>query len=109
MTRRVLAGIWLVVFGFVVGGLPVVDALLGHAPSVAAHWENSGDRDCPPQHDATACQLCQVHAAARRSAGAPLVVPVAVAFSVPVPETILLAAIDSDQRGIPDPRGPPVG
>jgi hypothetical protein len=108
-TRRVVAALWLAVFGFVVGGIPVADAMVGHAQRVAAHWEDSGDRDCPPQHDASACQLCQVHASARRSETAPLVVPVAVAFSVSLPETILLAAIDADQGGIPDPRGPPVG
>lgn len=104
-----MAGLWLGVFGFVVGGLPVADAMVGHATSVAAHWEDSGDRDCPPQHDLTGCQLCQVHASARRTEGAPLIVPVAVELTAALPESILLAAIDADQGGIPAPRGPPVG
>jgi hypothetical protein len=109
MAPRVLAGLWLGVFGFVVGALPVADAMLGHAQGVTAHWEDSGDRDCPPQHDPAVCQLCQVHASARRSEGPPLVAPVAVAFRVSLPEAILLAEIDASQVGIPVPRGPPVG
>jgi hypothetical protein len=56
---RVVTGLWLATYLLVVGAVPVVDARDGHGV-VVSHWEDANDTSCPPQHDASACQLCQL-------------------------------------------------
>lgn len=56
---RVVTGLWMALYLLVVGVVPVIDARDGHG-DVVAHWEDANDTSCPPQHDASACQLCQL-------------------------------------------------
>lgn len=100
---------WLAVFGVATIGLPVADALAGHASDVVAHWEDADDRDCPPQHDVSACQVCQANGAARRC-DAQGVGPVpATGLRTQAPESALLGDTRSVRRGSPTTRGPPLG
>ena len=57
---RVLTGLWVVLYLLMVAGAPVVDAAVGHAGQVVAHWEDSEGGDCPASHGAEDCQICQV-------------------------------------------------
>lgn len=106
---RVVAGLWLSVFAFVTGAIPIVDALLGHGANVEAHWEDPGDRTCPPQHDASACQLSQVLTSGRKSDGAALGAPIEVAFRVDLPESVSMARLATPAGLTASPRGPPLG
>lgn len=57
---RLLAGLWVVVHLLVVAAVPVADAFAGHADEIVAHWEDAEQSDCPAEHAAGDCQLCQL-------------------------------------------------
>lgn len=104
---RLVIGLWLGLYGLVAALAPVVDARVGHG-AVVAHWEDASDTSCPPQHDASACQLCQLLGGpGRASAGRALA-------SVPASDESLPAAADRARApaavavGVPSSRAPPV-
>jgi len=104
---RALIGAWLAVHGFVIAAAPIADSMAVHAESVVAHWEDAQDTSCPPQHDASACQLCQVVSATFAEGIWDRVASVGlVRVAEPVPGDVGLEA-SSAQRGAPRSRGPP--
>jgi hypothetical protein len=107
--RRLVAGLWLAAFALFTAGLPILDAAVGHATDVVAHWEDAGDRDCPPQHDPSTCQLCQSHSVARRTEGATVAIAAAELRGAARPATGVLRGRSDAQRGVPTTRGPPLG
>lgn len=105
---RVLIGAFLAVHGFVIAVAPIADAMAGHADGVVAHWEDAQDTSCPPQHDQSACQLCQVVSASFGGASSERVGPARLARAeAPLPRDAGLGAYPSALRGSPHPRGPP--
>lgn len=74
---RALAGVWVLLHLLLVAGAPVLDAAVGHADRVVAHWEDADGSDCPASHGADQCQLCQslVKARALASGDAPPAIP----------------------------------
>lgn len=60
MLARVMAGMLLVLQGFVVGVVPVLDTAADHSDEVVVHIEDAQHNDCPSSHGADDCQLCQV-------------------------------------------------
>lgn len=66
---RALIGLWLGFYATVVGIVPLADAQAEHG-QVIVHWEDASDTSCPPLHDASACQLCQLLSAGGRAPSA---------------------------------------
>jgi hypothetical protein len=64
-----MAGVWVVLHLLLVAGAPVLDAAVGHADQVVAHWEDADGGDCPASHGADQCQLCQSVVKARALSG----------------------------------------
>jgi hypothetical protein len=106
---RLVLGVWLAIHGVVVAGAPAADAMLGHAESVVAHWEDAQDTSCPPLHDPATCQLCQQVSTGFTDdlAGRHASVPVVRRAEI-LPRELQVGACDSAIRGASDPRGPPV-
>lgn len=95
----------MLVFALVSVAMPVADAAAHHAP-VVAHWEDASDESCPPQHDASTCQVCQ---SAVRWACASVAVRIAVAPTAtrrPTEQT-RVAIVAAPSRGVPASRAPP--
>ena len=105
---RALMGVWLAIHVAIVAAAPIADAKADHAERIVAHWEDGQQRNCPPLHDPSACQLCQVVSATfGGTAGASLAPVCLVSVVATLPrghETVALAAA---LRGSPAPRGPP--
>lgn len=105
---RTVIGVTLAIHGFVIAAAPVADALSEHADSIVAHWEDAQDTRCPPQHDASACQLCRVISA---TSGETVPERGAAARVVSVTDMILrdasLGSRANALGGSPRPRGPP--
>lgn len=87
---RAVAALLLVLQGFVVGAVPVLDAETDHSGKVVVHIEDAQQSDCPATHDAEDCQLCQVLSAQR---GLP-----AAAGALPQPTGPRIAALPMDVR-----------
>ncbi len=108
LLARVLVGGWLLLQIGLVAAVPVVDARVGHADQVVAHWEDASDTSCPPLHDTAVCQLCQqVVAAARTTAHRPLLPVVARAAQV-VPSGARQRALRPVAVATAPSRAPPV-
>jgi hypothetical protein len=107
--RRAIASLWLAVFAFAGVGVPVLDAEFDHSADVAAHWEDSGDRSCPPRHDASVCQFFHAHHSARTSQGASLSASPEVEFETRRPETLARVPAEVALLGGRTSRGPPLG
>lgn len=106
---RAVIGVWLGVHGFVIAAAPIADAMTVHAESVVAHWEDAQDTNCPPVHDPSACQLCQVVSATFAEGLSGRVASARVVLAAePLPGAVGLGA-SSVQRGAPHSRGPPRG
>lgn len=105
---RLVIGLWLAVHGLVVVGTPIVDALVGHADAVVAHWEDAQDTSCPPVHDPATCQLCQqiTTGVGGEAPGRPTPVAAVRAATFPA-DGHVIGACEAALRGAPDPRGPP--
>jgi hypothetical protein len=104
--RRLVAAVWLVLYALVAVAIPIADAAATHAP-VVAHWEDGSDSTCPPRHDPSACQLCQVQCAP----GAPPAEPASVPLAEPraqqgIPDRAARAVAAPPVR-IPPSRAPP--
>jgi hypothetical protein len=104
---RVLAGAWLLLHLALVAGAPVIDAGIGHADQVVAHWETEGGTNCPPSHGAEDCQICHLVGAGRAVAasGQPTLAPAESGADLPAnwqAATGSLAFLDGHA-----PRGPP--
>jgi hypothetical protein len=99
--------VWLGLYILIAAVVPVADAGAPHA-DVVAHWEDASDTSCPPQHDASACQLCQlVTGAGRMPAVRGDLVPSAQGNERPAaawPERVPIAVA----VGGPSSRAPPV-
>jgi hypothetical protein len=50
----------MVVHLLVVAAIPVADAFAGHTDEIVAHWEDAERSDCPAEHPAGDCQICQL-------------------------------------------------
>jgi hypothetical protein len=101
-------GAWLAVHAFVIAAAPLADAMAGHAEAVVAHWEDAQDTSCPPQHDQSACQLCQVVTGAFGDTISERDEPVRLARAAgPLARDAGPHAAASALIGSPDPRGPP--
>lgn len=108
LRARLLVGIWLAVHALVALGLPVADGMLGHGDPVIAHWEDSQDTSCPPQHDAATCQLCQQIVTSFDDGRVQRVAPAKIVRAAGMlPLDLGLGAYEAARRGAPDPRGPP--
>lgn len=85
LASRLLAGAWFLVHLALVAGAPVIDAGIGHADQVVAHWESEGGTKCPPSHGAEDCQICHLVGAGRAVAasGQPTLVLAASATEPP--------------------------
>ncbi len=103
---RAFAGVWCALQLAVVGGLPIVDAEIGHGP-VVAHWEDVSDEQCPPQHGGLECSLFQVFG----SGAAPAAGADAIAVGQPDADVARPEAADRIASGAthapPASRGPP--
>lgn len=107
---RVVIGAWLAVHAFVIAAAPVADAMAGHAEAVVAHWEDSQDTSCPPQHDPSACHLCQVVTGTFGETISDRAGPARLARAgVALPRDAGEGAPPSALLGSPAPRGPPRG
>jgi hypothetical protein len=105
---RALMGAWLALHVLVVAAAPLADAQADRAERIIAHWEDAQERDCPPLHDPSACQLCQVVSATfGGTAGAALAPIHLVHVAVPLPRDREYVALAAALRGSPAPRGPP--
>lgn len=104
--RRVVSGLWLVLYAVVAVALPVADAAATHAP-VAAHWEDASDTSCPPQHDASACQVCQSASAFGRVPANGPALPAAEPVEQFVALDDITTAARAPSRGEPASRAPP--
>jgi len=105
---RVVVGLWLAIHAAVAVAAPVADGMLGHGEPVVAHWEDSQDKSCPPQHDPATCQLCQQIVTSLNDGPAERMAPVPVVRAAEVlPRALGLGAYEAARRGAPDPRGPP--
>ncbi len=105
---RVVIGAWLAVHAFVIAAAPVADAMAGHAEAVVAHWEDAQETSCPPQHDQSACQLCQVVTGSFGGTISEREAPVRLArVAGPPARDAGPHAAESALIGSPDPRGPP--
>ena len=62
---RVLAGLLLVLQGFVTGAVPVLDGRADHSEKIVIHVEDAQEQNCPASHDAEDCQLCQAFSSLR--------------------------------------------
>jgi hypothetical protein len=52
--------LWLVLHVLAVVAVPVADGFADHGAVAAAHFEDAGRGDCPAEHGAAHCDLCQL-------------------------------------------------
>jgi hypothetical protein len=104
---RLTVGLWLGLYALVVAVVPVVDAGVGHG-AVVAHWEDASDTTCPPQHDASACQLCQLITGPGRENPGRAVVAVPASDETRPAAAVSARAPAAVAVGVPSSRAPPV-
>ncbi len=104
---RLAIGLWLGLYASVVAVVPVVDARAGHG-AVVAHWEDASDTSCPPQHDVSACQLCQLISGPGRPNSGRVAVPVPASDESRPAAAVRTRAPVAVAVGVPQSRAPPV-
>ena len=105
---RALVGVWLAFHTAVIAAAPIADALTDRAGAIVAHWDDVGQRNCPPLHDSAVCGICQAVSATFGGAVVPGLAPARLVLAeVAPPESVGSAAHVVSLRGSPEPRGPP--
>ncbi len=106
MARAMLA-LWLGLYAAVVAVVPLADARAGHGAAVA-HWEDASDTSCPPQHDTSACQLCQLIGGGAGAPGARTALFVTLGRELRPAGTWRALPLVADAVVVPPSRAPPV-